>query len=139
LSEVLEKQKLYNLDIVQLHGNEPLEWANLIPVPVLRAFKPDNVELGLRGYHTMPLLDSGAGSGKLLDLSKVKAILEKDPELRVVLAGGLNPDNVADAVNALGPLGDRVIGVDVSSGVEEDGKQSMEKIGAFIKAAKEVR
>lgn len=139
LSEVLAKQKLYNLDFVQLHGDEPIEWANLIPVPVIRAFKPDHVGLGLRGFHTVPLLDSGAGSGKLLDVSKVKAVLEKDANLRVFLAGGLNPDNVAEAVNALGDLADRVIGVDVSSGVEEDGKQSLDRIEAFIKNSKTIR
>lgn len=139
LSEVLEKQKLYNLDLVQLHGDEPIEWANLIPVPVVRSFKPDHVGLALRGYHTVPLLDSGSGSGKLLDVSKVKEILEKDPELKIFLAGGLNPDNVAEVVNALGELSSRVIGVDVSSGVEEDGKQSLAKIAAFVKAAKDIR
>lgn len=139
LSEVLEKQRLYNLDAVQLHGEEPIEWAKIIPVPVIRSFKPDNVGIGLRGYHTIPLFDSGAGSGKLLDVSKVKAALERDPELRIFLAGGLNPDNVAEAVNALGDLADRVIGVDVSSGVEEDGKQSLSKIAAFVKAGKAIR
>ncbi|KAM3522666.1 hypothetical protein NHJ13051_005539 [Beauveria bassiana] len=139
LSEVLEKQKLYNLDLVQLHGDEPIEWANLIPVPVIRAFKPDHVSLGIRGFHTVPLLDSGAGSGKLIDVSKVKAVLEKDSNLRVFLAGGLNPDNVAEAVKALGNLADRVIGVDVSSGVEEAGKQSLERIEAFIKNSKAIR
>lgn len=139
LSEVLEKQKQYNLDLVQLHGEEPLEWSSLIPVPVIRCFKPGQVGVGRRGYHTIPLLDSGSGSGKLLDVSNVKAVLEEDPELRVFLAGGLNPDNVAEAVRALGPLADRVIGVDVSSGVEEGGKQSLDKIVAFIKAAKEIR
>ncbi|KAM0436063.1 hypothetical protein ACHAPT_002955 [Fusarium lateritium] len=139
LSEVLEKQKQYNLDLVQLHGEEPLEWASLIPVPVIRCFKPGQVGVGRRGYHTIPLLDSGSGSGKLLDVSNVKTVLEEDPELQVFLAGGLNPDNVAEAVKALGPLAERVIGVDVSSGVEESGKQSLDKISAFIKAAKEIR
>ncbi|KAJ6783663.1 hypothetical protein PWT90_06733 [Aphanocladium album] len=139
LSEVLEKQKLYSLDLVQLHGDEPIEWSNLIPVPVIRAFKPDHVGLGLRGFHTVPLLDSGAGSGKLLDVSKVKAVLENDPNLRVFLAGGLNPENVTEAVKALGDLADRVIGVDVSSGVEQDGKQSLERIEAFIKNSKTIR
>ncbi|PNY24574.1 Multifunctional tryptophan biosynthesis protein [Tolypocladium capitatum] len=139
LSEVLEKQRLYNLDLVQLHGDEPIEWARLIPVPVIRCFKPGQVGIGLRGYHTIPLLDSGAGSGKLLDVSSVKAALEQDPDLRVFLAGGLNPDNVAEAVNGLGELSDRVLGVDVSSGVEEDGKQSLTKIAAFIKAARDIR
>lgn len=139
LSEVLEKQKLYNLDLVQLHGGEPLEWAQFIPVPVIRAFKPEHVGIGKRGYHTVPLLDSGAGSGKLIDVSKVKTVLEKDPELRIILAGGLNPENVAEAVKGLGSLSDRVIGVDVSSGVEQDGKQSLDRIAAFVKAAKEIR
>ncbi|KAK7428932.1 anthranilate synthase / indole-3-glycerol phosphate synthase [Neonectria magnoliae] len=139
LSEVLEKQKQYNLDLVQLHGEEPIEWASLIPVPVIRCFKPGQVGVGRRGYHTIPLLDSGSGSGKLLDVFKIKTVLEEDPELRVFLAGGLNPDNVAEAVKALGPLGERVVGVDVSSGVEEDGKQSLAKIEAFVKAAKEIR
>ncbi|KAM0349438.1 hypothetical protein ACHAPU_003847 [Fusarium lateritium] len=139
LSEVLEKQKQYDLDLVQLHGDEPIEWASLIPVPVVRCFKPGQVGIARRGYHTVPLLDSGSGSGKLLNVANVQAVLESDPELRVFLAGGLNPDNVAESVKALGPLADRVIGVDVSSGVEEDGKQSLDKITAFIKAAKEVR
>ncbi|KAL7807387.1 indole-3-glycerol phosphate synthase domain-containing protein [Trichoderma aethiopicum] len=139
LSEVLEKQKLYNLDIVQLHGEEPIEWAKAIPVPVIRCFKPNHPAVRLRGYHVVPLLDSGAGSGKLLDVSSVKELLQKDPELRIFLAGGLNPDNVAEAVNALGEFSSQVVGVDVSSGVEEDGKQSLAKITAFVKAGKAIR
>jgi anthranilate synthase/indole-3-glycerol phosphate synthase/phosphoribosylanthranilate isomerase len=140
LEEILELQKAYELDIVQLHGDEPLEWANLIPVPVIRSFKPGQSGLGRRGYHTVPLLDSGiGGSGQQLDMSEVKGVLTKDQCLRVLLAGGLNPDNVADAVRAAGDLGDRIIGVDVSSGVEEGGAQSVAKIQAFIKAARSVR
>jgi anthranilate synthase/indole-3-glycerol phosphate synthase/phosphoribosylanthranilate isomerase len=140
LEEVLELQKAYDLDIVQLHGDEPLEWANLIPVPVIRSFKPGQPGLGKRGYHTVPLLDSATGgSGQKLDITEVKTALTRDQGLRVVLAGGLNPDNVADVVRAAGSLGDRIIGVDVSSGVEENGVQSVAKIQAFIKAAKSVR
>ncbi|WQF75580.1 Putative N-(5'phosphoribosyl) anthranilate isomerase (PRAI) domain, aldolase-type TIM barrel [Colletotrichum destructivum] len=139
LDEVLEKQKRFSLDIVQLHGIEPIEWANLIPVPVIRAFKPGNIGIGLRGYHTIPLLDSGAGSGKLIDVSSVKDILAKDAELQVFLAGGLNPDNVLDAVKAVGEFSNRILGVDVSSGVEDDGKQSLEKIRLFVKNAKSFR
>jgi anthranilate synthase/indole-3-glycerol phosphate synthase/phosphoribosylanthranilate isomerase len=140
LEEVLELQKAYDLDIVQLHVDEPLEWANLIPVPVIRSFKPGQPGLGKRGYHTVPLLDSATGgSGQKLDITEVKTALTKDQGLRVVLAGGLNPDNVADVVRAAGSLGDRIIGVDVSSGVEENGVQSVAKIQAFIKAAKSVR
>lgn len=139
LHDVLEKQELYDLDMVQLHGDEPIEWSNQIPVPVIRCFKPGQVGVGLRGYHTIPLLDSGSGSGKLLDVSKVEEVLNKDPDLRVFLAGGLNPENVAQAIKSLGKLGERVIGVDVSSGVEEGGKQSLKKITAFVNAAKDIR
>jgi anthranilate synthase/indole-3-glycerol phosphate synthase/phosphoribosylanthranilate isomerase len=139
LEEILEKQRLYKLDAVQLHGDEPLEWAGLIPVPVLRKFAPGQIGLGARGYHAVPLLDSGAGSGRLLDVEAVRASLEKDGQLSVLLAGGLGPENVAAAVAALGPLADRVLGVDVSSGVEVDGEQSLEKIRDFVRAAKAIR
>lgn len=141
LPEILEKQELYGLDMVQLHGNEPLEWANMIPVPVIRMFKPEtSVGIGKRGYHTIPLLDSGSGSGKLLDFSKVEKILRQDPDLRIFLAGGLNPENVAGSVKSLSQdVVGRVLGVDVSSGVEEDGKQSLERIKAFVGAAKAIR
>lgn len=140
LEEILELQKAYSLDIVQLHGDEPLEWANLIPVPVIRSFKPGQPGLGRRGYHSVPLLDSASGgSGEILDIEKIKRTLAEDQGLKVLLAGGLNPGNVANTVKAAGELGDRIIGVDVSSGVEENGVQSVEKIKAFIKAAKSVR
>ncbi|GAB1320783.1 anthranilate synthase / indole-3-glycerol phosphate synthase [Madurella fahalii] len=139
LEDVLEKQRLYNLDIVQLHGDEPVEWASLIPVPVIRKFKPGQIGLGVRGYHAVPLLDSGAGSGRLLDVEAVKATLEKDQHLSVLLAGGLEPENVVASVASLGPLAGRVLGVDVSSGVEVDGKQNLEKIREFVKAAKAIR
>lgn len=139
LEEVLEKQKLYNLDIVQLHGSEPIEWAHHIPVPVIRKFMPGEPGLGIRGYHVVPLLDSGSGSGQLLDQSAVQADLEKDSQLTVLFAGGLNPENVKEVMTAVGPLSSQILGVDVSSGVEEGGRQSLEKIRSFIKAAKAIR
>ncbi len=140
LEEVLEKQKMYNLDVVQLHGDEPLEWASLIPVPVIRSFKPRQPGLARRGYHTIPLLDSAAGgSGEKVNMDEVKGVLQADKELRIMLAGGLNADNVAAAIHEAGKYGARIVGVDVSSGVEEDGVQSLQKIRAFIKAAKSVR
>lgn len=139
LQEILEKQILYSLDIVQLHGREPVEWAHLIPVPVIRKFQPGEPGLGLRGYHAIPLLDSGSGSGQQLDHAAVRKDLEKDENLQVLFAGGLNPDNVAKSVSAIGPLSARIVGVDVSSGVEEAGQQSLDKIRAFVKAAKSIR
>lgn len=138
LEFVLEQQNILDLDVVQLHGSEPVEWAKLIPVPVIRAFKPDEPGLGARGYHALPLLDSGAGgTGERLDLSDVKNVLEKDTGVRVLLAGGLNPDNVQSVLKELGEAGKQVVGVDTSSGVEgADGEQDLDKIKAFVAAVK---
>lgn len=139
LEYILEQQSLLGLDIVQLHGSEPLEWARLIPCPVIRCFKPGDAGLGSRGYHALPLLDSGiGGTGQRLAVEKVVNILQQDEGLNIFLAGGLNPTNVAEAVKALGDQAGKVSGVDVSSGVETDGKQALEKIRAFVKAAKEI-
>ena len=137
LEYVLEQQRLLNLDIVQFHGQEPLEWAKLVPVPVLKAFNPHDHGIGARGYHALPLLDAGSGgSGQQLDLSDVKAVFAKDNGVQAILAGGLNPDNVQATLTGLNECRDRIIAVDVSSGVEEDGQQSIDKIRAFVKAAK---
>lgn len=137
LSYVLAQQQKLGLDIVQLHGSEPLEWASLIPVPVIRKFGLDEPSISRRAYHAVPLLDSGAGgSGELLDRTHVQQTLDKDDGLRVILAGGLNPENVAEMVKELGESGRKVVGVDVSSGVESDGSQDEKKIHAFVQAAK---
>ncbi|KAI0388688.1 indole-3-glycerol phosphate synthase-domain-containing protein [Xylariaceae sp. FL0594] len=142
LAQILELTARYRLDIVQLHGTEPIEWAHHIPVPVMRRFSPSETGIGTRGYHTIPLFDSGSagGSGHLLDAVAVKTALERDHELRIVLAGGLAPDNVADVIKNVGEDAARIVGVDVSSGVEgPDGLQSLERIREFVKAAKAIR
>ena len=140
LSYVLSQQQKLGLDVVQLHGSEPLEWASLIPVPVIRKFAPGDIGIARRAYHTLPLLDSGAGgSGELLEESGVRKSLDSDEGLRVILAGGLNPDNVVDTVKKLGQSSQKVVALDVSSGVETNGSQDLEKIRAFVKAAKSIR
>lgn len=140
LDEVLRLQKYYDLDVVQLHGNEPLEWASLIPVPVIKSFKPRQSGIGSRGYHAIPLLDSAAGgTGEKLDMSEVRDTLQSDDGLQIIFAGGLDPTSVVDAVKEAGDLSSRIIAVDVSSGVEVGGAQSIEKIRAFIAAAKSIR
>ncbi|KAL4795445.1 indole-3-glycerol phosphate synthase-domain-containing protein [Aspergillus venezuelensis] len=137
LSYVLAQQQKLGLDVVQLHGSEPLEWSRLIPVPVIRKFGLDDFGLARRAYHTLPLLDSGAGgSGEILDQSRVKQILGSDDGLRVILAGGLDPNNVANIVQQLSEMKHKVVGVDVSSGIEIDGAQDLDKIRAFVQAAK---
>ncbi|KAI1504221.1 indole-3-glycerol phosphate synthase-domain-containing protein [Biscogniauxia marginata] len=143
LAEVLALTARYALDAVQLHGREPLEWAASIPVPVLRRFAPGEPGLGARGHHALPLLDAGdaGGSGRLLDAVAVKAALAADPALRVLLAGGLAPENVADVLAAAGADGVAgIAGVDASTGVEgPDGTQSLERIREFVRVAKGIR
>lgn len=137
LSYIIEQQRKLELDVVQIHGDEPVEWASLIPVPVIRKFSPGEPSLARQAYHALPLLDSGAGgSGELLDLSSVIKDLESNDGLRTILAGGLNPENVADVIKSLGKSASKVVGVDVSSGVETNGSQDLEKIRAFVAAAK---
>ena len=137
LSYVLAQQRLLALDAVQLHGSEPIEWASFIPVPVIHRFGPNDPELGRRGYHALPLLDSAAGgTGQMLDLAAVHNTLESDSGLSIALAGGLKPENVGSVLQQFRGYGSRVVAVDVSSGVEEDGVQSLERIRDFVKAAK---
>ena len=139
LEYILEQQQKLDLDVVQLHGNEPIEWASLIPVPVIHAFHPGDSGLATRGYHALPLLDSGVGgTGEKVSTSQVRDMLKKDGGLRIMLAGGLNPDNVTEVVSSLGDVHNQVAIVDVSSGVEEDGEQSLEKIRHFVTSASRI-
>jgi phosphoribosylanthranilate isomerase len=75
--------------------------------------------------------DTVGGTGKLSSWDRAAAMKDKLGK-PVMLAGGLNPDNVADAVRAVQPWG-----VDVSSGVEkEPGVKNIRKVKKFIKAAR---
>ncbi|KAL9108261.1 MAG: hypothetical protein Q9227_006999 [Pyrenula ochraceoflavens] len=138
LSYILEQQQKLGLDLVQLHGSEPLEWSNLIPVPVLRKCAPDDIGIGIRGYHTLPLLDYGmGGSGTQLDLTLVQKTLATDREVNFILAGGLNPENVSQTFKELQDDHQQIVAVDVSSGVETAGEQDLEKIKDFVTAAQD--
>ena len=134
---IVDQVHNFNLDVVQLHGAEPLEWTHLLPVPVIRRFKPGEIGLWNRGYHALPLLDSGSGgSGTKLDLSSVQRCLSKDDDIRCILAGGLDPKNVRATLDGLGKEQGKVVAVDVSSGVETAGEHDHDKIRAFISAIK---
>ncbi|KAL8673817.1 MAG: hypothetical protein Q9168_001782 [Polycauliona sp. 1 TL-2023] len=138
LPYILEQQRTLGLDMIQLHGSEPIEWASLLPVPVIRRFGFADPGMGRRGYHALPLLDSASGgTGQTLDISCVRKALEGDAGLRIVLAGGLTPANVKEVLDQVSGFRNKIAAVDVSSGVEEDGVQSLEKIRAFITAIKD--
>lgn len=137
IPHIIDQVHKLDLDLVQLHGTEPLEWAHLLPVPVIRRFKPGEVGLWTRGYHALPLLDSGSGgSGTQLDLLSVQSALSEDEDAKCILAGGLTPDNVGATLRALGAQQGKVVAVDVSSGVETAGKQDLDKIRDFINAVR---
>ena len=86
------------------------------------------------------LLDSGnsrqpGGTGHAFDWSKAHSLVEgmRENGLKLIVAGGLTPENVGDAIRILGPWG-----VDVSSGVEASpGKKDPKKVRAFVRAVRE--
>ena len=86
------------------------------------------------------VLDSGSsqqpgGTGRVFDWYDAKsAVKELSSCWRIVVAGGLNPENVCDAIDVLKPWG-----VDVVSGVEAlPGKKDPEKVRAFVRAVREM-
>lgn len=128
---ILETVERVGLSVVQLHGQESDEFAARVATlrPVIRAvsFKP-NLELP---ENDMLLIDGlDPGSGQTFDWRALETL--KLEGRRWLLAGGLNPDNVAAAVRQLRPWG-----VDVSSGVEGSaGIKAPELVRAFIERAK---
>lgn len=129
-----------SLDLVQLSGSEPWEVNEHLSRPVLKCMKVRAKETApdvLDHYHggAVLLLDpfvegTYGGTGQTLDWRVAGEIARETP---TVLAGGLTPDNVAEAVRTVQPWA-----VDVSSGVETDGVKDTDKIRAFIMAAKSV-
>ncbi|MEO8257356.1 MAG: phosphoribosylanthranilate isomerase [Acidobacteriota bacterium] len=102
------------LGVVQLHGDESLEFAASLNRPVLKAMTLDGAIESWPG-ETMILLDAHdpvrrGGTGRTIDWTRAAAMAARRP---IVLAGGLNPDNVAEAIDRVRPFG-----IDVSSGVE---------------------
>jgi phosphoribosylanthranilate isomerase len=120
----------------QLHGHETIEATRYVrahlPV-VIKAFPGGDPELRRAADYNadIVLLDSASpGSGRVFDWS----LAEGAPSgLRLMLAGGLNPDNVAEAIAKVRPWG-----VDVSSGVESaPGVKDPRLVRTFVKAARE--
>ena len=121
---------------VQLHGDEPPAYADAIDWPLLRSVTVDDAADMCAAWppQTTLLLDASdrvrrGGTGQQVDWSQAATLAR---ERRVVLAGGLTPRNVADAVAAVRPYG-----VDVSSGVEEaPGVKNFDKVTEFLANAR---
>ena len=118
-------------DMVQVHGCSDGYFKMIadLGVPTIRAYvvrSKEDVEAAASSEADYVLLDAGQGSGRTFDWS-----LLQDADFPYILSGGLDPDNVADAVHRLHP-----IGVDVSSGVETDGAKDASKMRRFVEAAR---
>ena len=123
-----------SLDVLAKLKTEP----GLQLIPVYRMPTVPDSELFDFGRFDRVLFDTAVegkhgGSGRTWDWESGKAAIALlNGHVKVVVAGGLTPVNVADAVRILHPWG-----VDVSSGVEcEPGKKDHEKVRAFVNAAK---
>lgn len=119
----------------QLHGDESREDSGYVAVRVplvIRAFAAGDGRLARAAEYgaDIVLLDAPSpGSGKVFDWRLAEGVPRGR---RLVLAGGLDPDNVAEAIRTVHPWG-----VDVSSGVEsQPGTKDARKMRAFVQAAK---
>ena len=137
--EVNEIVSACGLAAAQLHGSEPEGWLEEIAVPVIKAFR-------VRSSHDLPrkgsyagawafLLDAwsprvAGGTGKAWDWGLAQGVSLEKP---VVLAGGLDPDNVAAAIRQVRPAA-----VDASSGLEASpGSKDHDKLARFVENALE--
>jgi len=125
------------LDVAQFHGHEPPEEC-IITRRAIKAFHiKDETDLeAMKKYKVSAYLldtytpDALGGTGQIFNWS---IAMDAKPLGKIILAGGLTPDNVADAVRMVRPYA-----VDVSSGVEyKKGVKDREKLRLFIERAKE--
>jgi phosphoribosylanthranilate isomerase len=123
---------------VQLHGNETPEFCEELGFPHVKAVRVEGAESirGLARYRAAAgfLLDAPSagygGSGKTFDWALARRAAKERP---ILLAGGLTPENVSQALTQVRPYG-----VDVASGVEsKPGKKDKEKLSRFIRQVKE--
>jgi phosphoribosylanthranilate isomerase len=125
------------ISMVQLHGDEPPTYAAAFGAPILRAVAVQRAGETCPAWpvDTTFLLDAfdsvkRGGTGTTVDWNRAAAVARG---WRVVLAGGLTPANVAEAIAAVRPCG-----VDVSTGVEEaPGIKDADKVARFLANARE--
>lgn len=129
VKDVIKLIKSGTIKIAQLHGNESDEYISELHaenITVIKAFivKSENdIELANNSPADYILLDAGMGDGKTFNYNLLENIRRP-----YFLAGGLTPENIADAVN-LNPYA-----VDVSSGIETDGFKDFSKMKKFTDA-----
>ncbi len=124
------------LDLIQLHGEEPPELCGRFGLPVIKVIRTSGEDVfeKIEGYDTDLFLlepyvpDQAGGTGKRADWKLARQIVDSFPDRKFILAGGLNPENVASAIRTVAPFA-----VDASSGLEESpGVKSHDKIHNFV-------
>jgi phosphoribosylanthranilate isomerase len=124
------------LTVIQLHGQEPPEYCQMMARRVIKAFqvKPGMGPDFLEPYNDVVwafLLDTyhkemAGGTGETFDWTLVESL---NPQKPVILAGGLDLDNVATAISQVHPFA-----VDVNSGIEiSPGRKDPDKIAALLR------
>lgn len=123
------------IGLVQLHGDEPASYAGAVGLPVLRAISVERAaETRAWPAGTSFLMDAAdpvrrGGTGTRVDWTAVAPIARG---CRLILAGGLTPENVVEAIDVVAPYG-----VDVSSGVEDaPGIKNADKVARFLACAR---
>jgi phosphoribosylanthranilate isomerase len=127
-----------SLDLAQLHGDETPEVASALDGKAFKAFRgvPQSIDGFARERAPALLVDASVkgsygGTGSTTDWPAAAELAKRYP---LLLAGGLTPENVADALRQVRPWG-----VDVASGVEvppHSGEKSAVRMSAFVKAVK---
>jgi phosphoribosylanthranilate isomerase len=137
--EIVAAARDSGVRVLQLHGEESPDLCARLPLPVVKAIPVQAVKslAALASYEVAAfLLDTPSrgfgGSGQAFDWSLAQGVSEIAP---IVLAGGLTPENVAEAIAAVNPYA-----VDVASGVERSpGVKDHEKMARFVRAARSAR
>lgn len=125
------------LDFIQYHGEESSEFIQSVGLPSIKVISVCGIEdvIGVSDIHSnyvlfdTPGVEFRGGSGEVFDWRLMKGELPRD---RMILAGGLNVRNVREAIRQVHPFM-----VDVSSGVEIEGRKDEALIRKFIRTAKE--
>ena len=128
-TELLEAIEKVGLDLVQIHGQAADDLFENLPCASIQAVQVDGDGHVPNSQADYLLFDAPvAGSGQTFDWGRLDTTELAQP---FFIAGGLNEDNVARAIQHFSPFA-----VDVSSGVETDGQKDHEKIRRFIERVK---